>query len=110
MHITTDLIQILMLINFIACIAYFATRDNQALMADIPILAALMAWVTAMLLAAAVLGEFIASPYDMNPGAHQHVTYLGFGVAYAIEMLIMGAYWLYSTGDFLYNKFVARAL
>lgn len=103
MYVTSDLVCVMMILQFISGVFYFMTRDNTD-WGDIPIMSSLASTILALLVATSVLGEFINSPGD------QHVVFLGFALAYMIGFLVMGAYWLYSTSEFLYNKFVAKVL
>jgi hypothetical protein len=93
-----------MLIQFVSAVLYFKTRDDETILADVPILSSLASTVTSLLIATAALGEFIKSSTDAN------IVFLGFALAYIIALLVMGFYWLYSTTEFLYNKFVVRVL
>lgn len=85
-----------MLINFLAAVCYFHSRDNEE-WADIPVWASLAATVTALLIAVAVLGEFVGSSSD------HWIVYMGLGLAYILDTLIMGVYFLADGIVLLYN-------
>lgn len=99
MYVTSDIIVTLMAINLICAIIYFYVRDNED-WADIPVWASLGATMAALLVATAILGEFVTSPSD------GHVVYLGLGLAYIVDLIIMGAFFLIDGCRLLYSSVV----
>ncbi len=93
-----------MLLNGVAIIAYFITREYNAGWIDLPIISSLLATGSAVLITAAVLGQFA---YDK--GGNQ-IVYAGLGAFYALITVVMFLYWLITTSETVYNKTIGRTL
>jgi hypothetical protein len=93
-----------MLLNAASIIIYFLTREHNDGWVDTPIISSLFAAGTALLIAAAILGQFT---YDH---AGNVIIYAGLGAFYGMVTAIMFIYWLLTTGETLYKKTLGRTL
>jgi uncharacterized membrane protein len=91
-----------MIINFVSAVAYFATRDSKWW--DIPVWSVIASAISALLVATAILGEFTKSNTDAN------IVFLGLGLAYGADLIVMGMYAITEVVTTLYDKIVGRAI